>query len=643
APVTAPKETKPATSKETKPPLIKKAISYDFEGESVYGTNPLVHTFNLSDPTQVSDFHLKLKFQSSPTLLKDKAFITVFFNDQVITSQKVNIDGETTIDLKIPANYAKSTNTLVVQGFLKSTDLVCELTDEINWMVAQEGSELTYTQESEPQIAQWFTQMQDENQAFHVAIPEEMTDLNYEQLANTIAIVAQAQQQVGQTPNIEVVSSKEMDKEKNYILIGTRTQIEEMSEKSMVNVDSRKELTESGGIAYTLIENQWQLALMTENETQLRMLLNTLEFSDIYKQIQTSNYVLQEVEPRANQGISQAAPLSELGYENTRVVGHGDQIVNFFIPTPLRQEVTAANFTFAYRSSEQIDLQQSFIEVMVNDTVMRTVPLVASEKVQFIDIALPKLIAEQGVWNVQLRFHLERLNPSCETSAQDDLWAEVMSDESLYEYESQTRSQYNFATSAGILQNDRGETYGEVAMNPEVITIQQFSNLMIELTKVSHGVDYLFVQTEISENFVDGIVIDSPQNEVMQTLTQETHFPVDAESKVTDQDKFIQISTILGQIQFQKEKPVMLLVSDSQEQTGEIIDDIKTQVIAQNAESVLFDGVEQVKIVQSQEPIEKLERESLDWQIVIPVIATVAILGIGATFLILRVYRKRAE
>ncbi|MGL6009497.1 MAG: cellulose biosynthesis cyclic di-GMP-binding regulatory protein BcsB, partial [Culicoidibacterales bacterium] len=148
APVTAPKETKPATSKETKPatpketkpPLIKKAISYDFEGESVYGTNPLVHTFNLSDPTQVSDFHLKLKFQSSPTLLKDKAFITVFFNDQVITSQKVNIDGETTIDLKIPANYAKSTNTLVVQGFLKSTDLVCELTDEINWMVAQEGS-----------------------------------------------------------------------------------------------------------------------------------------------------------------------------------------------------------------------------------------------------------------------------------------------------------------------------------------------------------------------------------------------------------------------------------------------------------------------------------------------------------------------
>ncbi|MGL6229564.1 MAG: cellulose biosynthesis cyclic di-GMP-binding regulatory protein BcsB [Culicoidibacterales bacterium] len=624
-------------------PLLKQAVTYNFEGETIYGNTPVVQVFNLAEPTSVSDFHLQLKLIASPTILTDRAFVTVRFNNQVLLSQQVNTSGETVIDLKIPAKYAQTTNTLVIEGVLKSTELMCELTDEVNWLVAQAGSQLTFTQESQPQISQWFSQMQDEQQTFHFATPDTMTAFNYEQLANLTAVVSQAQQKAGQVANIEVVSRSEMDIKTNYILIGTRAQIEQMASNGISQVEQDKTLAETGGIMYVLIENQWHLALVTETEEQLRTLIDTLEFSDLYKQISGSRYALQSVEPRENLQLNQTAILSEQGFANARVSGQGDQLINFFISTPLRQEVSTAEFTFAYRASEQLDRQQSFVELSVNGSVVRTVPLISSEDLQEINIELSHSLAQQGAWNVQLRFHLERLNPSCATLIQDDLWAEIDASASFYQYESQLREQFNIASSPGILQNEIGETFGEVQLNPEVISSQQFVDLMTALTRVSRGIDYLFVQTEVTEYLTDGVVIDSPLSEGMQKLSQQTHFPLDENGKVIGQAEFVQIATMLSQIQFLKAMPMMVIGSHTIEQTGLVLEQLTKQTLVQDAESILFEAAEPVKFVQAQTITGERVRQALDWNIIVPVFSTVAVVVTGGVVFFMRMRHQQDQ
>lgn len=95
---------------------------------------------------KVYDFVISLKIKQSPTLVEDLSSISILVNNTMvdsITMDKLSSDGILTT--KVSSHlFHDGMNSIAIKGFLKSTRERCEINDEINWVIIEKDSSLSF-------------------------------------------------------------------------------------------------------------------------------------------------------------------------------------------------------------------------------------------------------------------------------------------------------------------------------------------------------------------------------------------------------------------------------------------------------------------------------------------------------------------
>ncbi|MGL4623523.1 MAG: cellulose biosynthesis cyclic di-GMP-binding regulatory protein BcsB [Culicoidibacterales bacterium] len=608
---------------------IEKTYNYALAEQTLYSQQPITIPVTIPQRAQINQMSLQLNFQTSPTLLPERAFYTVAINGEPLTSGRLNIGKTTTVKLEIPVAKLKQDNVITISGFLKSTELVCEPTDEINWAVLTSDSALTYKLVMQPEIAQWLQQVTAPSGEVALVVPKEMTAFNYEQLVNITSVIEQRQRKLGQDVDFKIVEAGKAKQSQPVVVIGTLEQIQEQFPTVFANQkDQHQRFAENGGIHYQLIGEQWYLFLSSETPEQLKLLIETLAFSDVTEQIQQSSYHLQPLAPRAMEPMALQGSFADYGYETQKVQGIGEQTLNYYVTSPLRQEVKQAAFTFAVRSSELVSQADSFVEIRVNNRTLRTVYLEPNVDEQLITVELPEDLAAQGQWAIQLRFQLTVASSNCETSPHNQAWAEVSASESTYDLTTQPRTNYFVGIAAGVLQNETGQAAGMIQVEPESVHLEDFVQFVTTLTGAANGVAYLQVETTITEASETGLIIGQPTTAALQTYTQNTFFPLTTDGKIVNQTEFVQVATDLGQIQFVQEQPLVIVSAQTPAEMQNIIQAYRRETLPQQAASLLFENDRVVQQAEADINTAGAEKfEALQWEAILPIILT-SLIGI---------------
>ncbi|MGL5295529.1 MAG: cellulose biosynthesis cyclic di-GMP-binding regulatory protein BcsB [Culicoidibacterales bacterium] len=618
-------------------------MQYTFPQSVVQQTTPQTYYFQIAETTTVQDATLQLDVQTSPSVLPEQAYLTVSFNGVPVTSQRLTPGKHETFTVQLPNQLFQTHNNLQISGFLKSTTLTCEPTDEVNWFVLSDATKLTYTSKTQqPTIAQWFLQTQHDEQQFSIAMPEAATPFNSTQLVNLVAVIEQRAKQAGIQADITQTTYKNAKKNRPVIYIGTMEQLNQQFTNAFTK-EEQAMYTQNGGMKWIQSNGQWQLCVMTHDESQITTLNEMLSYPDTLAQLQTTAVTLTDLAPHTFESFQSSGTFANLKYDTMTQTGTGTHTFQYFVPVPQSQVASDATLQFAYDISNTIDFERSFVQVKINGEIVETQPIIHTNTTEriYLDVDIPNDIAMQGAWNISVSFELYTPVMSCDMLTNTGAYVRMEPNESTYDMKLSERSVPTIQTSAALMQDEQGRLSGTITIDDTYRTTVDLIPFIQQIASQSRGIDYVNVVETPSqgEAMNRGVFITTPTQTTAIAVSQTMPYQLAEDGTIIGQADFVQVTDILGQIQVNDN--IMLVAAPTEQQVQALFTRYRTQAYDVHATSVL---VHQDQVVQQYENTQAkhTQQRTFNAQIGIPVIITGCI-GVSVCIWIGLTYKKKQQ
>lgn len=624
------------------------AYSYQWKEEVlVSGSSGIERTFYVAENMICYNFVLSLYIKQSPTLIKDISSLSVSVNNTKvysITMDKVQENGQITV--KIPEYLIKKgTNSIVVNGFLKSTKEKCEINNDINWFVVERNSSFRfdYKKTDSKNISGIFesTYYSDgvKSQVM-LALPQELAEHNYSQVASLGALTGFIHKNKENKVTMSTLNySQLLIADRETIVVGTVTQLKAFN-NTLLTEEQWQKAEESGYIAVRRIGNKNHFIIITSKEEQLEVLCKILGNKSSLSQIKETDYVLDKEKIINEEEFNTNPSLKALGYEDLSQSGNGAKEFSYYFTIPAKKVLTENNrATFVYNYSQLAENDNGYVTVEVNGEKIMSKELDKGKVKETLEFTIPEKYFHYTGFNISLKFNLKPSVERCTAQSYDNVWISVDSVNSNFKLEVKEREKYFLLNSQGILQNSNGSLDGRILVDSyKNLAIDNICEMSSYLGQVSQGVNNLDIKEMKSNEKPSGIILGLTSSPIIKGLSDNLRIPISSNSEFVNKDLFIQNTSSLGAIEVALNGENLVIMGTDVNQLNnamnkylEITTDKDTVIIVNDK---IIDTFQDEKV----ESNKNLEVIKVKYDILLALLAL-----LGASIVILIVYYKKVR
>jgi len=624
---------------------LKKEIDFE-ESYKISNVTSYYESFYISDKMHGVNAEIDLSVLMSNTALKDISSITIYANEVPISSYKfIDLVETESIKLNIgEEHFTQGSNTISIRAYVKSSEDDCEKNEEINWALIQKGSRITihyFLQQIEyiSELYEGTYFFENTGGKLVIAVPDKMTEFDYTLAATFSALAGNHFKSSDSDLTIETVPYSSLSTVgHSAIVLGTKAAIKENFKEVAFYGDSDVEIQQVAGISHIF-------ALLDDEQALLKF---TKTFSDekLYGQLLDKKYTFDsEQKETLNDSKFQekiTGFISEIGYEDSMIVGSGRQIFQYYIGLPGKYTKLKENtIKFIYSYSENIDFSDSYITVYINNEPVKTQPL-TKEMAQndSIEFSIPDTLYDYNGFNITVDFNLSKTSP-CESKVSNGSWVKVNTQKSTYDFRTEKRDSFSLFTSTHFVQDNEGNINGEILVDRLNYDINHISNFCSYLGKRALDVNLLkIVQSDSVPTNYEGFVIGTFKSSLLQSMADNLEIPFDKSGKVIENELFTQVNETIGVIQITKDYKIAAISGSNKKQLNFALDHYSDKIDRYDAQIVTLDDTilakytnEPVKDRQVTELIEEVSFVNLiknNWMPIIFAVAAMLILVIFA-------------
>lgn len=646
--------------------------SYTWEEDTLLsGSEKIGKTFYVPENIKSSNFIISLKIKQSPTLIKDLSSVSVSVNNTKVYSimmDKINDKGELTI--KVPEYLInKGENSIVINGFLKSTREKCEYNNDVNWIIIEKNSSFSfdYSRIDSTYIKDIFdnTYYSDGKRAeVNLVLPNELSDYNYSQISSVSTLIGFAHKNKELNVDINLIKYSDLNNlDKESILLGTVEQVRTLDKKLLTD-EEWKNAEENGYIAIRKIGKKNQFLIITSTEEQLETLCRILSTKSSLAQIKESNYILDKSKVVNEKEFNENPSLKDLGYESTSQVGNGIKEFNYYLTIPASKTLTNENkVSLAYSYSNLVDFDNGYVNVEINGENILSKKFPIEKTQDTIEFSIPEKYFDNTAFNISIKFNLRPSAEYCTSQSHEDVWAQIDSDNSKLNLALKDRDKYSLNNSQGILQDLNGMVQGRILVDSyDNLSVDSICKFSYYLGKLSQGVNSLYIDSngvnnkdsnDIKNSNDDKEAESSKDNnnarnsnkaifalttsQVIKGIKDDLIVPISDSGEFVEKDLFIQNTSSLGAIELTSNNTLLITASDRDQLNNTIkkypeTTSNKRAVIIKDGE--IIDYFEEVNM----ENQKNTASEKVNYNIVIA-----SVVLVGAVSLIYIIYYKKVK
>lgn len=655
-------------SKTVKADSLKSNVySYTWQEDTLLsGSEKIGKTFYVPENMKSSNFVISLKIKQSPTLIKDLSSISVSVNNTKVYSimmDKMNVNGELTI--KVPDYLInKGENSIVINGFLKSTREKCEYNNDVNWVLIEKKSSFSfdYSRTDSTYIRDIFdnTYYSDGKRAeVNLVLPNKLVDYNYSQVSSVSTLIGFAHKNKELNVDINPLKYSDLNNlDKESIVIGTAEQVRGL-DKGLLTDEEWKNAEENGYIAIRKIGKKNHFLIITSTEEQLETLCRILSTKSSLAQIKENNYILDKSKVVNEKEFNESQSLKDLGYESTSQVGNGIKEFNYYLTIPASKTLTNENkVSLAYSYSNLVDYENGYVNVEINGENILSKKFVLEKAQDTIEFSIPEEYFDNTAFNISIKFNLRPSAEYCTSQSHEDVWVKIDSDNSKLNLDLKDRDKYSLNNSQGILQDLNGMVQGRILVDSyDNLSVDSISKISYYLGKLSQGVDGLYIDSD-GENTKDSnntensddketennkdennnkAIFALTTSEAIKDIKDDLIIPISDNGEFIEKNLFIQNTSSLGAIELTSNNTLLITASDRDQLNNTIK---KYPEVASNKGAVI---IEDGRVIDYFEEVKNKNKkitalEKVNYNIVIALVVLV-----GAVSLIYIIYYKKVK
>lgn len=622
------------------------SYSYTWKNDIlISGSNKIEKTFYIPENMNCNNFMISLKIKQSPTLIKDLSSVSISINNTKIYSIMLNqINNDGIVTVKVPDNLIyKGTNSIVIKGFLKSTNEKCEINDDVNWIIVEKNSSFNfnYTRSDSTDISDIFdnTYYSDgENGEVNVVLPDNLTDINYSQTASISALIGFVHKNKETNVSIKNLKYSQLNTmSKEAIVMGTVEQIKALNKDLLTN-DEWINAEKNGYITIRKIGSKNHYIIITSTKQQVETLCKILKNKSLLSQIKEKYYTLDESiifdENKFNTNIS----LNELGYEDSFQQGNGVKEFNYYFTIPAKKTLTENNvLTFSYTYSSLVDYDNGYVTVAINGENLMSKDIIKNKVQDIIEVTIPKKYFDYTAFNISLKFNLKPTVEKCNAQSYDNIWVKVDSINSNLKLELEDREKYSLLNSQGLLQDLNGNVNTNILVDSyKNLSLDSISKIALYLGKVSQGVNKLFISQLEEEYTSSGAIFSLTTSPLIKKINDNIRISISDEGKFVNNELFIQNTNSLGAIELTLNGDKLVILANDIEELNNTIQKY-SEVITSKDTVILKNG----EIINSFGEAKELENNKMQLiKVNYDIIAALIVLLFSSTSIFIIYYKK---
>ncbi|MDU5109143.1 MAG: cellulose biosynthesis cyclic di-GMP-binding regulatory protein BcsB [Clostridium sp.] len=623
--------------------------SYTWEEDTLLsGSEKIGKTFYVPENMRSSNFVISLKIKQSPTLIKDLSSVSVSVNNTKVYSimmDKINDKGELTI--KVPGYLInKGENSIVINGFLKSTREKCEYNNDVNWILIEKNSSFSfdYSRTDSTYIRDIFdnTYYSDGKRAeVNLVLPNELEDYNYSQASSVSTLIGFAHKSKELNVDINPLKYSDLNNlDKESIVLGTVEQVRTLNKKILTD-EEWKNAEENGYIAIRKIGKKNHFIIISSTEEQLETLCRILSTKSSLAQIKESNYILDKSKVVNEKEFNENPSLKDLGYESTSQVGNGIKEFNYYLTIPASKTLTNENkVSLSYSYSNLVDFDNGYVNVEINGQNILSKKFVLDKTQDTIDFSIPEKYFDNTAFNISIKFNLRPSAEYCTSQSHEDVWVQIDSDNSNFKLALKDREKHSLINSQGILQDSNGMVQGRIVVDSyDNLSVDSISKISYYLGKLSQGVNNLYINNndEAGTENSNKAIFALTTSQIIKDMKDQITVPISDDGEFIEKDLFIQNTAALGAIELTSNNNLLITASDKDQLNNTIkkypeITSNKSAVIIKDGE--VIDYFEEVNT----ENQKNIALEKINYNIVIALVVLV-----GAVSLMYIIYYRKVK
>lgn len=539
------------------------------EDALIHGNYRIGKSFYIPSNMKVYDFVISLKIKQSPTLVEDLSSISILVNNTMvdsITMDKLSSDGILTT--KVSSHLLHDgMNSIAIKGFLKSTREKCEINDEINWVIIEKSSSLSfkYSRVDSKHIKDIFDNTYYSNGLIgetNIVLPNDLIDHNYSQATSMSALVAFVHKD--KPTNINTLKYLDLyDLDKESIVIGTANQIRDFN-KDLLTEKEWKIASKYGYIGLRKIGLKNHFIIITSSEDELEKLCMTLENKISLSQIEGKDYIV-DSHKIINEEIFDTNPtLNILGYEDFSQIGAGIKTFDYYFIIPANKTLTTDNkLTFTYDYSSLPDIDKGYVSLAINGRDLISKRLDGDKIRDELEINIPEKYFDYTGFNITLKFNIIPTIENCVSQGYDNIWVTVDTKSSNFKIDLEDRENFSLINSQGLFQNSNGKLEGSIVVDSYMnLSMDSLCQMAAYLGGNSQGVNGLFIY-QGEDKGDHNAVLTLTSSSLMETVNKDIRIPVLINGEFYQKELFVQNTPTLAAIEIMlKDNKLVIAASD---------------------------------------------------------------------------------